>query len=137
MLDLERGRWQDAAERFETVARVNSVHEMRVAADRVEAAVRAGRPDHARETTAAFAFWQEHTGSPWAAPRVASCRALLAEGEEATAQFGEALGLVTDARPFDRARIHLLYGEHLRRERHRAEARTHLRAALEEFERFR
>src|SRR5262249_47217333 len=45
--------------------------------------------------------------------------------------------LADAARPFDLARIHLLYGEHLRRERHRADARIHLRSALEEFERLR
>lgn len=40
------------------------------------------------------------------------------------------------ARPFDLARIRLLYGEHLRRERRPADARPHLRAALESFEHF-
>src|SRR5262249_39253608 len=49
----------------------------------------------------------------------------------------EALELADDARPFDLARIHLLYGEHLRRERRRADARLHLRSALEAFERLR
>jgi DNA-binding CsgD family transcriptional regulator len=42
-----------------------------------------------------------------------------------------------DARPFDLARIQLLYGEHLRRMNRRVDARVHLRAALEEFERLR
>jgi DNA-binding CsgD family transcriptional regulator len=36
-------------------------------------------------------------------------------------------------RPFDRARTHLLLGEHLRRDRRRAAARHHLHAAVDEF----
>jgi ATP/maltotriose-dependent transcriptional regulator MalT len=68
---------------------------------------------------------------------LASCRALVAHGGDASAAFEEALQLADDARPFDLGRIHLLYGEHLRRERHRADARSHLRSALEVFERLR
>jgi DNA-binding NarL/FixJ family response regulator len=62
---------------------------------------------------------------------------LLAEGEEATEYFEKALRLASDSRPFDLARIQLLYGEHLRRDRHRAASRAQLRAALEGFERLR
>jgi DNA-binding CsgD family transcriptional regulator len=71
------------------------------------------------------------------APRLASCKALVAAGDEATGYFEEALRLSAYARPFDLARIQLLYGEHLRRERRRQEARLHLRNALESFERLR
>ena len=47
----------------------------------------------------------------------------------------EALGLLEGLeRPFDRARTHLLLGEHLRRDRRRAAARHHLRAAVDEFD---
>jgi DNA-binding CsgD family transcriptional regulator len=67
--------------------------------------------------------------------RVAACRALLAEGEEADAYFEEALQPGHDARPLDFARIQLLYGEHLRRERRRSDARAPLRSALDTFER--
>ncbi|GFJ87415.1 hypothetical protein [Phytohabitans rumicis] len=38
-------------------------------------------------------------------------------------------------RPFERARTELLFGEWLRRARRRAEARTHLHAALQVFDR--
>jgi DNA-binding NarL/FixJ family response regulator len=39
------------------------------------------------------------------------------------------------ARPLDAARIHLHYGEHLRRERRRIDARVHLREAFDGFDR--
>jgi DNA-binding CsgD family transcriptional regulator len=137
MLHFVRGRWPDALERFETIAKVTTIHGMRIAADRVEAAIRAGRRAEAEEVAATFVSWTEQTESPWGRARAASCLGLLSDGDEATAHFEEAIRLVDGARPFDRARIHLLYGEHLRRLRRRADARLHLRTALEDFERFR
>jgi DNA-binding CsgD family transcriptional regulator len=79
--------------------------------------------------------WADVSGPAWVTPRLASCRALLAEGDDATEHFEEALRLADDARPFDLPRIHLLYGEHLRRERRRTDSRVQLRAALDGFER--
>jgi DNA-binding CsgD family transcriptional regulator len=70
----------------------------------------------------------------WAPPRAASFHGLLAGGAEATEHFERAVELAADARPFDRARIYLLYGEHLRRERRRSDARVQLRAALDAFD---
>ena len=61
------------------------------------------------------------------------CRALAAAPDAAEAHFEAAI--VADARPLDRARIQLHYGEHLRRERRRIDARSHLRSAVEGFER--
>ncbi len=97
--------------------------------------MRAGRPDDARRALAAYEPWAEASGAAWARPRLESCRALVADGDEASARFAAALELADDARPLDLARIQLLYGEHLRRERRRVDARAQLRAALEGFER--
>jgi DNA-binding CsgD family transcriptional regulator len=103
--------------------------------DLVEAAVRAGRPEVGRERLPPYLAWAEAARSPEARALAARARALLAEGPEADPLFREALEAhaATD-RPLDRARTRLLYGEHLRRERRRVEAREALRAALDAFE---
>jgi DNA-binding CsgD family transcriptional regulator len=139
LIDLGRGRWAEALERLETLDGVVSDHgvaliTMMAAPDRIEAAVRAGRPERARQVLEDFETWADLAGAPWVLPRVVSCRALMSDGDEATKHFEEALELGADARPFDLPRIHLLYGEHLRRERRRTESRERLRAALEGFE---
>jgi DNA-binding CsgD family transcriptional regulator len=69
---------------------------------------------------------------------VARCRALLADGPEAEAEFQLALTLHGNrGNLFEKARTQLLYGEFLRRERRRGDARDQLRSALEVFERMR
>src|SRR5204863_310552 len=61
---------------------------------------------------------------------------LLSAGEVAERHFTEALRRHGEsARPFDRARTELVFGEYLRREGRRTDARVHLRSALDGFER--
>lgn len=138
LLDLGRGRWDDALARLESVSAARmglaGAMAMRTIPDRIEAAVRAGRAEAARPALAAYEGWAARVNLPWIWPRLASCRALLAEGTTATTHFEEALAGAASARPFDLARIQLLYGEHLRRERRRSDSRVHFRAALEAFE---
>jgi DNA-binding CsgD family transcriptional regulator len=63
--------------------------------------------------------------------------ALVAETpDEAEAHFAAAVDSLDVARPLDRARVQLHFGEHLRRERRKVESRGHLRAAFEGFDRF-
>jgi DNA-binding NarL/FixJ family response regulator len=75
---------------------------------------------------------------PWTIALAARCRGLLSHGEQAERWFLEALRLHAGGdRPFDRARTELVYGEFLRRERRRIDAREQLRSALAGFEQFR
>jgi DNA-binding CsgD family transcriptional regulator len=68
---------------------------------------------------------------------VARYRTQLSVDDDASDRlFTEALELhASGGRPFDTARTALSFGERLRRRRKRAEARKHLRTALEVFER--
>jgi DNA-binding CsgD family transcriptional regulator len=105
------------------------------AIDRVEAAVRAGRPDLAGAWVDEMSSYAEGSGAPWASAAAAHGRALLAEGATAENSFRRALEFHgSSARTPDRARTELALGSFLRRARRRVEARTHLRAALAVFE---
>jgi DNA-binding NarL/FixJ family response regulator len=108
--------------------------------ERIEAAVRAEQVETAAmwvEDTANFADGTSHA---WAAAVAAHGRALLADADTAEEHFERALRLhaeaaeTNSARPFDRARTQLAFGEFLRRARRRVDARKHLRSALDTFQ---
>jgi DNA-binding CsgD family transcriptional regulator len=141
LLDLGAGRPEEARHRLEALAVAGPGDSHPVvgifsAADLVEAAVRTDREAVARQALARLAGWTGHTGSGWGRALLARCRGLLASGPEADRHFTEALALHRHGgRPFDTARTELSYGEMLRRRRRRADARVHLRAACELFDR--
>jgi DNA-binding CsgD family transcriptional regulator len=136
LLDLGLGRVESALGRLETLAegrRFFHISATRSTPDLVEAAVRLGRPEAALEPLSLFETWSRNTGQRWTTALGQRCRALL-DGDED--RFRAALAVhEQDRRPFDEARTQLLYGEWLRREKRKADARTQLRAALETFER--
>lgn len=142
VLDLGAGRAGSALSRLEQLTREPLRHHIattRATPDLVEAAVRVGEPGRAAEQFAAFEAWAGRVRRPWAEALVLRCRALLvSDGDAGAAEelWRHALELHDpDRRRMDRARTGLLYGEWLRRERRKAEAREYLRSALEEFER--
>jgi DNA-binding CsgD family transcriptional regulator len=103
--------------------------------DRLDAAVRAGRPDLAEEWLHELGDFADAVDAPRAHAVVAYGRALVAEPESAENFFGAALGRQAEAnRPFEHARIQLGFGEFLRRTRRRVDARDHLRRALSTFD---
>jgi DNA-binding CsgD family transcriptional regulator len=106
------------------------------ALDRIEAAVRWGDAGLARAWLEAFEPWAEASAAPWGKAVALHGRALLAPDlAEADRLFRAALAAQdAAARPFERARTELAFGELLRRARRRTEARRRLRAALERFE---
>ena len=101
----------------------------------IEAAARSGNADTAASALATLAEMASASGTDWAVGIETRCRALLAEGEAADRLYRESIERLsrTRLRP-DLARAHLLYGEWLRRERRRTEARGPLRTAHGMFE---
>jgi DNA-binding CsgD family transcriptional regulator len=97
----------------------------------IEAAVRSGQPAIAHRTLERLAESVVASDSRWGAGVYTRSQALLATGSKAEDLYRDALGLLSDSaiRP-ELARTHLLYGEWLRRESRRVDARTHLRTAF-------
>jgi DNA-binding CsgD family transcriptional regulator/tetratricopeptide (TPR) repeat protein len=105
------------------------------AAERIDAAVRAGDRATASDWTEELAGFAEATRRPWALATVAYGRAMTAGPGEADAWFRESLAHHQHAaRPLDAARTQLAYGEWLRRGQRRVDARAHLREAAETFQ---
>ncbi|MEU4830659.1 AAA family ATPase [Streptosporangium sp. NPDC023615] len=95
----------------------------------VEAAVRCGSPDVATGALADLRERAEAGGDAWGLGVAAYARALVTGDEES---YREAVGHLDGSRvAIYRARAHLLYGEWLRREGRRREARERLRVAHE------
>jgi DNA-binding CsgD family transcriptional regulator len=105
---------------------------MRALPELVEAAARAGDPRTARDALARLAEWTQAGGTDWGLGIEARSRALLAGGEAAERLYQEAIARLGRA-PIraELARAHLLYGEWLRRQRRRTDARAQLRTACQ------
>jgi DNA-binding CsgD family transcriptional regulator len=126
------GRYQEAASaaRQATANTFEPWVSMWALPELVEAAARGGDPELARD---AFERLEETTqlcGTDFALGIEARCRALMSEGTAADGLYREAIERLrrTRLRP-ELARAHLLYGEWLRRENRRVDARRELRIA--------
>lgn len=98
----------------------------------VEAAVRAGRPERAAAALERLSARARATGTPWALGLEARSRALTSTGPAAEGHYREALERLRSCRIATHlARTHLVYGEWLRREGRRQDARDQLRTAHE------
>ena len=102
----------------------------------IEAGVRSGAR---AEATAALRRLEERTnaaGTDWALGVQAWSAALLSDGEAAESRYREAIERLGRTRiAVHLARAHLVYGEWLRRENRRVDAREHLRTAYDRFSR--
>ncbi|SCL30465.1 regulatory protein, luxR family [Micromonospora rhizosphaerae] len=96
----------------------------------IEAAARSGNTDLAWDALPRLAESTQAGGTDFGLGIEARSRALLSKGETAESLYGEAIDRLgrTQLRP-ELARAHLLYGEWLRRENRRADARAQLRTA--------
>lgn len=96
----------------------------------IEAAARSGRAEHAAGPMRRLREISRAAGTNWALGVEARSRALLNDGDVAEGLYREAIALLSRTRVRTaHARAHLVYGEWLRRERRRVDARKHLRIA--------
>jgi len=100
----------------------------------IEPATRCGRIDEATQGLERLAAKAQATRTDWALGTEARARALLGEGAEAERWFHTAIDHLGRTRVrAELARTHLLYGEWLRRESRRVDARAELNLAHELF----
>ncbi|HEV2321735.1 MAG TPA: LuxR C-terminal-related transcriptional regulator, partial [Gammaproteobacteria bacterium] len=99
----------------------------------IEAAVRSGQPEEAAAALDRLCERTRASGTQWALGIEARCRALLSDDESLYQESVERLARSRAA--VELARSRLLYGEWLRRENRRLDAREQLRAAHEMFSR--
>jgi DNA-binding CsgD family transcriptional regulator len=100
----------------------------------VEAAARNGDAELARDALEQLAGTTRPAATEWALGIEARCQALLSDGAAAETLYRQAIDQLGRTRlRTELARAHLLYGEWLRRENRRVDARAQLRAAHEQF----
>ena len=100
----------------------------------IEAAARSGRPDAAAAALEALSERARVSGTDWALGIEARSRALLSEGGAGEDLYLEAIERLERSRiKVHLARARLVYGEWLRRQGRRIDARAQLRAARESF----
>lgn len=98
------------------------------AVELVEAAARSNQPEAADDAIRKLSERTTASGTDWALGIEARSRALLLDGPAAEALFQEAVARLARTRiAVHLARAHLLYGEWLRRENRRLDARAQLR----------
>jgi DNA-binding CsgD family transcriptional regulator len=132
------GRYEDAREAARQASDVDELNLLSWGLpELIEAAVRSDEIPAAIAAHERLASRARASRTELAAGFEARSRALISEGSEAEAAFGEAIELLGRTRlHLHRARAHLLYGEWLRRDGRRADAREQLRAAHELFNQF-
>jgi len=130
------GRYEDALSAAER-AREDSqelVFPVWAAVELIEAATRVGEAAGAADALERLSETTRAGGTEWALGIEARSRALLSDGEAAERLYRQAIDRLGCTRVrVELARAHLLYGEWLRRERRRLDAREQLRTAHEMF----
>jgi DNA-binding CsgD family transcriptional regulator len=137
LLALGQGRHADAYDELHRIYQPgdparNDREQLLAIGDLAEAAIHSGHREHARQLLEQVRPLAGEAPWPRAATRYAA--ALLADNDHAEAAYQDVLTRDLPAWPFTRARLHLVYGEWLRRQRRPADSRKHLRAARDAFD---
>jgi DNA-binding CsgD family transcriptional regulator len=129
------GRYEDALTFAERAFAVGPVARYPMApVELIEAAARSGRAELAETALEALAERTQASGTDWALALEARSRALLSEDGDAERFYAESVERLSRTRLAPHlARSRLVYGEWLRREKRRVDAREQLRAAHETF----
>ena len=126
------GRYEDALAAAEQAAEAarGLGPSILLLAELIEAAARSGQAERATGPLAQLAEIAHAAGTDWALGTHARAAAMLAEGEAAERLYREAIERLSHVKTCATlARAHLLYGEWLRREHRRVDAREQLRVA--------
>jgi DNA-binding CsgD family transcriptional regulator len=103
--------------------------------DLIEAAARSGAPERAASALQRLAQSTRASGTDWALGVEARSRALVSDDAIAETSYREAIDHLGHTRlRIEYGRAHLLYGEWLRRQQRRRDARDQLRTAFEIFD---
>ena len=134
-LELGQGNYQAALQGAVGLYEDDGPHLVNyVLSDLVEAAARCGETGLADAALGRLAERAPAAGTPLALGLLAQSRALLADDADAEPLYAEAIGHLRQCRARPQlARAHLVYGEWLRRQRRRRDAREQLRTAHEMF----
>jgi DNA-binding CsgD family transcriptional regulator len=142
LLELSLGRAVEAVNALEMVERMMSASDavepsvLEWLPDLIEAYIRTDRLDDARLRLELWERRASQTKRLWALAAAARYRGLLGAEDEVDRHFSEALALhERTPSAFERARTELCYGERLRRQGRRVDARRQLASALATFER--
>jgi DNA-binding CsgD family transcriptional regulator len=136
VLDNGLGRYEDALAAAQRACEDphELVFSLWATVELIEAVTRSGLPGHVTGALDRLSDSARASGNDWALGIEACARALLSEGETADSLYREALDRLTRTRVrVALARAQLLYGEWLRRENRRIDAREQLRTAHEMF----
>jgi DNA-binding CsgD family transcriptional regulator len=129
------GRYEDALTAASSAYEEPVVYSTWIGTELIESAARSGHPERAARALENLGEMASAAGTDWVLGVGARCRALLADGETAEDFYRASIGHLQRTRqPVDLARSHLVYGEWLRREGRRIDARQQLRVAREMFD---
>jgi DNA-binding CsgD family transcriptional regulator len=134
-LELGLGNYTEALTDAQGSFADQAVLDMGQALAVIVAGVRSGDREAAAAALAAFAPLAQASGTPAALGLLARGRALLADDDQAEAEYKQSIEHLRQSRAVpQQARSRLLYGEWLRRQRRRRDAREQLNAAWQMFD---